>query len=80
MIKVETDMEVKAGIATSYLTAIERHRIKCKKEDKKLLGEFALSELEKLIDDIRGTDSYKKKMPLIRYEDAIIGFLILGYR
>lgn len=80
MIKVETDNDVKAGIATSYLTAIERHRIRIKKEDKKLLGEFALGELDRLIDDIRGAESYREKVSLIRYEDAVIGFLILYYK
>ena len=80
MIKLETDMDVKAGMATSYLAAIERKRVKCTKEDKKLLGEFALGELEKLIDDIRGASGYREKVSLIRYEDSIIGFLILCYR
>lgn len=80
MIKVETDPDVKAGIATSVLAAIERRRLRIKKEDKKALGEFALGELDKLIDDIRGAESYKEKIPLIRYEDSIIGFLILCYK
>lgn len=79
-IKLETDVEVKGGIATSYLTAIERRRVKCKKEDKKALGEFALSEIDGLIEDIRNAKSYKEKLPLIRYEDPLIGFLILCYK
>lgn len=80
MIKVERDVGVKAGIATAYLTAIERRRVRIKKEDKKLLGEFALGELDKLIEDIRGAESYKEKLSLIRYEDTVIGFLILYYK
>ncbi len=79
-VKLEGDVSVKAGIAAAYLAAIERRRIRIKKEDKKLLGEFALGELDKLIEDIRGAESYKDKVSLIRYEDTIIGFLILYYK
>ena len=80
MIKVESDVSVKAGIAAAYLAAIESHRVRIKKEDKEKLGEFALGELETLIDDIRGAESYKEKVALIRYEDTVIGFLILCYK
>ena len=80
MIKVESDVSVKAGIAAAYLTAIERRRVRIKKEDKLKLGEFAIGELETLIDDIRSAESYKEKVALIRYEDTVIGFLILCYK
>lgn len=79
MIKLETDIEVKAGLATSLLAAIEHRRVKLNKEEKNTVGEFALGELDGLIEDIRGAKSYKDKVPIIRYEDTIIGFLIICY-
>jgi len=80
LIKLETDIDAKSGIAVSYLTAIEKRRVKCRGQDKKTLGSFALGELNGLIEDIRNAKSYKEKMSLFRYEDTVIGFLIYCFK
>ena len=79
-IKIERDIEKKTAMALTFLTAIERKKIRLSKADRVALGDFALREQEWLTDDIRGAESYKSKMPLFHYEDAVMGFLISAYK
>ena len=79
-IKIERDIERKTAKALTFLTAIERKRVRLSKADKVAIGEFALGEQEWLTDDIRGAETYKSKMPLFHYEDAVMGLLITAYK
>ena len=77
--KVLTSDKEKMQYAELLMTILEQKKLRLNKKEKAMLSDFVFEEIERLLEQIPSTQTYKEKLVLFDYENYLMGFVMYCY-